>query len=240
MKIGKYRVRARAFIILAALLVLGGFIYDEQAQGGTAGQTPGTVQEERTVYGYGETQGRRDTITGTGTGTERTGLLEPDSKGKPGTIPEGSRSRLTEPGNSQGVKEARSLPVSVSRGSSRRDNGGRINAGTFTVTAYTAGYESTGKRPGDKGYGQPAISGSKYADFEKVTVKKDHTIAADWEVLPPGTKVLIEGLSSVYVVEDKGAAIKGKHIDLYIPDLQEAKDWGVQRRNIIILEMGVL
>jgi 3D (Asp-Asp-Asp) domain-containing protein len=241
LKIGRHRVRPRFFVILVALLaILGGCMYDKQAQRGQAGTTAGTIQEERTVYGYEEAQGRRTAFTGTGTDAEGTGLLEPNSQGEPGTMSEGGRSRPTEPGNSQSVEEARSGPVSVSRGSSRWDTGDHINAGIFTVTAYTAGYESTGKRPGDKGYGEPAISGSKYADFEKVIAKKDHTIAADWEVLPPGTKVLIEGLSGTYVVEDKGAVVRGKHIDLYIPDLQEAKAWGVQRRKIIILEMGVL
>lgn len=213
-------------------------MYDKQAQGGQTGTTPGTIFTERKVYGNEAGQGRRDTITGTDAGAEGTGLLQGRSGSGEVTIPESLTDRLKEPGNSQAVKAAGSRPVSVSRGGTGRYSRDFDNGILFKVTAYTAGYESTGKRPGDKGYGEPAISGSKYSDFEKVTVKKDHTIAADWEVLPPGTKVLIEGLSAVFVVEDKGGAIRGKHIDLYTPELENALDWGVQYRRIIILEMG--
>lgn len=101
--------------------------------------------------------------------------------------------------------------------------------GAFKITAYTAGYESTGKRPGDPYYGVTATG---------TTVKEKHTIAADWKVLPPGTTVKIEGLEGVYTVEDRGGGVKGNHIDLYIADLQEALRWGVRKREITIIEWG--
>jgi 3D (Asp-Asp-Asp) domain-containing protein len=103
-----------------------------------------------------------------------------------------------------------------------RGNKSRI----FKITAYTAGPESTGKRPDDVGYGITATG---------TTVKEHHTIAADWRVLPPGTRVMIEGLDDVYTVEDCGGAVKGNQIDIYIPALKDALDWGVQYRKVIVL-----
>lgn len=92
---------------------------------------------------------------------------------------------------------------------------------TFTLTAYTNGPESTGKRPGDKGY---AITASG-----KKTVE-GRTIAADPRVLPMGTKVYIEGIGE-RVVEDTGSAIKGHKIDVFIDDLDQAIEFG-RRKNI--------
>lgn len=86
----------------------------------------------------------------------------------------------------------------------------------FTLTAYTNGPESTGKRPGDKGY---AITASGKRTSE------GRTIAADPRVLPMGTKVYIEGVGE-RIVEDTGSAIKGHKIDVFIEDLDQALEFG--------------
>lgn len=99
----------------------------------------------------------------------------------------------------------------------------------FTITAYTAGYESTQKKKGEPGYGITATG---------TTVAEGRTIAADWGVLPPGTVVTIEGLQGQYVVEDKGGGVNGNHIDLFITDLDRAKKWGRQERKVRIIEWG--
>jgi 3D (Asp-Asp-Asp) domain-containing protein len=99
--------------------------------------------------------------------------------------------------------------------------------GEFTITAYTAGVESTGKSPGHPDYGKTA-SGAY--------VQEGRTIAADWNVLPSGTKVKIEGLEGIYVVEDRGGAIKGNKLDIYMESVHDAKNWGVQKRSIWIVE----
>lgn len=112
-----------------------------------------------------------------------------------------------------------------------RDSGGSdgvasYSAGTFTITAYTAGYESTQKQPGEPGYGITATG---------TQVQEGRTIAADWNVLPPGTVVQIEGLPGNYVVEDRGGAVNGQHIDLYVADLDRAQAWGRQTRHVTIV-----
>ncbi|MGG3505016.1 3D domain-containing protein [Paenibacillus lautus] len=91
----------------------------------------------------------------------------------------------------------------------------------FTLTAYTNGPESTGKNPGDPDYGVTA-SGKQ--------TKENWTIAADPKVLPFGTKVYIDGVGE-RVVEDTGSAIKGHIIDVFINDLNEAKQFG-RRKNV--------
>lgn len=102
--------------------------------------------------------------------------------------------------------------------------------GVFSITAYTAGYESTQKKKGEKGYGQTATG---------TYVEEGRTIAADWGVLPPGSVVQIEGLDGTYTVEDRGGGVNGNHIDLYIADLGAAKQWGRQKRSVWVVEWGV-
>jgi len=107
------------------------------------------------------------------------------------------------------------------------DHNGGESLGCFTVTAYTAGFESCGKHPDDPLYGITATGAE---------VQENHTIASDWDVLPPGTRVRIEGLPYTYIVEDRGGAVKGKHIDLYIENLDDALEWGVKSREVWLVE----
>lgn len=89
---------------------------------------------------------------------------------------------------------------------------------SFRVTAYTAGPESTGKEPGDPAYGITA-SGK--------VVEEGSTIACP-QALPFGTKIHIPELSETYVCEDRGSAITNGHLDIYIEDLDDALEFGVQ------------
>lgn len=90
---------------------------------------------------------------------------------------------------------------------------------TAKLTAYTAGYESTGKRASDPAYGITS-SGTK--------VKEGRTIAVDPTIIPIGSTVFIEGIG-YRKAEDTGSAIKGSRIDVYIKDLDEAVDFGVKK-----------
>lgn len=84
------------------------------------------------------------------------------------------------------------------------------------LTAYSAGVVSTGKQPGDSGYGITR-SGS--------TATQGRTIAVDPNVIPLGTWVYIEGIG-LRRAEDTGSAIKGKKIDLYFDDHTTATKFG--------------
>lgn len=103
-----------------------------------------------------------------------------------------------------------------------------IPLGDFEVTAYTAGFESTGKRVGDPGYGITASG---------VEVEEGVTIASDWSVLPKGSRVLIEGVGE-RLVQDKGSAIKGMKLDVYIPELDDALEFGRQTLRVYLIEGG--
>jgi 3D (Asp-Asp-Asp) domain-containing protein len=58
-------------------------------------------------------------------------------------------------------------------------------------------------------------------------------VAADTDVLPFGTKVIIDG--NTYIVQDRGGAIKGNRIDLYFDSHQEALNFGRQTKEVTIL-----
>jgi len=51
--------------------------------------------------------------------------------------------------------------------------------------------------------------------------------AADWNVLPVGTFVYVPDYGFCRV-EDRGAAIIGRHVDLFFPTRREALNWGAR------------
>lgn len=90
---------------------------------------------------------------------------------------------------------------------------------TMSASAYTAGAESTGKNPGDSGYGVTATG-----------MKVRHgVVAVDPNVIPLGTKLYIEGYGEA-VAADTGGAIKGNKVDLFYHDVTDALNFG--RRNV--------
>ncbi|SFM16785.1 3D (Asp-Asp-Asp) domain-containing protein [Paenibacillus sp. 1_12] len=97
---------------------------------------------------------------------------------------------------------------------------------TMNVSEYSNHEHSTGKTPRSKNYGITA-SGSR--------TEEGRTIAADWKVLPKGTKVYIEGIGE-RVVEDKGGAIKGNKIDVFFESEKEALNFGRQQLNVTIID----
>lgn len=94
----------------------------------------------------------------------------------------------------------------------------------MTATAYTAGYESTGKRPGDKYYGRTA-TGAKV---------RRGIVAVDPRVIPLGTKLYVTGYGYA-VAADVGGGVKGNKIDLYMETTKEAYAWGRRRVKVYIL-----
>ncbi|UKS27162.1 3D domain-containing protein [Paenibacillus sp. HWE-109] len=88
-----------------------------------------------------------------------------------------------------------------------------------TLTAYTAGFESTGKKASHPQYGI-TYSGKK--------AKEGRTIAVDPAVIPLGSTVFIEGIG-IRKAEDIGSAIRGPRIDVFMNDLGEAQEFGVKK-----------
>ncbi|MGK9253319.1 3D domain-containing protein [Paenibacillus humicus] len=99
------------------------------------------------------------------------------------------------------------------------------------ATGYTAGIESTGKRPGHPLYG---ITRSGV----KVKRGQVSTIAADTKVLPIGTLLFIPGYG-YGVVADTGSKIKGKRIDLYFDTTRQVyKEWGKKQVTVQVIRYG--
>lgn len=96
------------------------------------------------------------------------------------------------------------------------------------ATAYTAGYESTGKKPNHPAYGITA-SGAK--------VKENRTIACP-PSYPFGTEIYIPYFKNVFTCEDRGGAIKDGKIDIYMKNLNDAIEFGRRKLEIRIIKWG--
>ncbi|WP_242829338.1 3D domain-containing protein [Butyrivibrio sp. WCD3002] len=91
--------------------------------------------------------------------------------------------------------------------------------GTFTLTAYDACVLCCGKTDGITATNTKCFSG--------------RTIAVDPDVIPYGSKVLIGGY--VFVAEDTGGKINGKHIDMYMDTHEIAKLFGKRTGNVQLI-----
>jgi len=89
----------------------------------------------------------------------------------------------------------------------------------WLVTAYSDGFAC------NKHWGPYAAHGGKRLKWGMV--------AADWRVLKPGTKIHIEGYGTqVFTVMGKGSAIKGTHIDLYLPGASNKQMYRFGRKKL--------
>lgn len=89
-----------------------------------------------------------------------------------------------------------------------------------TVTAYAAGADG-GNVGTMTASGTPAHWG---------------TVAADWRLYPPGTRLQIEGFpNDVFVVEDSGGAVRGNVFDIWFADLPTAVSFGTRSLRVTIL-----
>jgi 3D (Asp-Asp-Asp) domain-containing protein len=72
-----------------------------------------------------------------------------------------------------------------------------------------------------------------------VTTNGGRLVAADTDVLPFGTLVSVPGYaqSQPVPVLDRGGAIKGRKLDLLMPDRDEAMQWGRQMVRVIVWEV---
>jgi len=95
----------------------------------------------------------------------------------------------------------------------------------MTATAYSLDYNSTGKLPGDPGYGITK-SGMQAAYG---------IVAVDPTIIPLGSKLFIEGYG-IAIAGDIGSAIKGYRVDLFYEDVNDALRFGRQQLNVYVLE----
>ena len=62
------------------------------------------------------------------------------------------------------------------------------------------------------------------------------TVAADWRMYPPGTRLQIEGFpNDVFIVEDSGGAVRGNIFDVWFPDLATAVAFGTKSLRVTVL-----
>lgn len=67
-----------------------------------------------------------------------------------------------------------------------------------------------------------------------VKAKANHTVAADPNVLPYGTEIVIG--ENTYIVEDCGGAVNGEKIDIFFNTHSEALSFGRQKLTILVKE----
>lgn len=91
--------------------------------------------------------------------------------------------------------------------------------GTFRLTAYCP------CRSCSEGWGRSTSSGAVAAS--------NHTIAVDRNVIPMGSRLLINGV--VYTAEDVGGGVKGKHVDIFFDNHAQTKQFGSQSAEVFLL-----
>lgn len=103
--------------------------------------------------------------------------------------------------------------------------------GTFKLTAYCGCSKCCGQyannRPVDEN-GNEIVYGS----IGRV-LRQGTSIAVDPNVIPYDTKVVINGHE--YIAHDTGGAIKGNRIDVYFSNHQEALNFGVQYKEVFVI-----
>lgn len=93
------------------------------------------------------------------------------------------------------------------------------------LQARLTGY--TNQPPGDGAHGHLTRSG---------TPVRWGVVAVDPQVIPLGSRLMIEGFDEIFVAEDTGGGVRGSHIDIYFPDYSSAVRFGVQYRTVAILD----
>jgi uncharacterized protein YabE (DUF348 family) len=150
-----------------------------------------------------------------------------------------SREVASEVVSKEPVKKIVAVGTLTAMNLSRGESIGKITAlgnteytAAFKVksTAYTADFQSTGKNPGDPGYGRTATGTKARRDADGFS-----SIAVDPRVIPYGTKLYIEGYGYA-IAEDTGGAIKGNKVDVFFNTNAECMNWGVRYVNVYILK----
>lgn len=108
-----------------------------------------------------------------------------------------------------------------------------VSLGEFRITAYC----HCEKCCGDWSKDRPTSEDGKllvYTASGDLAVE-GVTIAADTNILPFGTEVIIDG--NKYIVQDRSRVIKNNRIDVYFENHQDALEFGVQYKEVFIERM---
>ena len=116
------------------------------------------------------------------------------------------------------IVQVQTKSIISSRSSYTRTSGISGQSGIYKVTAYCACVQCCGKTDGITASGTQATA--------------NRTIAAP-RTFSFGTKVVINGIT--YVVEDRGGAIQGHRIDIYMDTHAQALQWGVRYVQVDVL-----
>lgn len=107
----------------------------------------------------------------------------------------------------------------TSRTSAPRTTTAQVNGETYKITAYCSCAKCCGKTNGITASGTKATEGRTVAASSKFAF---------------GTKLNIGG--KIYVVEDRGGAIKGNKIDIYVSSHSAALQWGVKYLPVSVVQ----
>ncbi|MEH6890078.1 3D domain-containing protein [Bacillus sp. JJ864] len=97
-----------------------------------------------------------------------------------------------------------------------------------TATAYTNDPAENGKQPGEHVY-------SRYGGYDLTANPNLKLIAVDPAVIPPLSRVWVEGYGEA-IAADTGGAIQGYKIDVFVPDKAASSKWGVKKVRVTILD----
>lgn len=125
----------------------------------------------------------------------------------------------------QPVELLHDLPPAAMIAPATAEKGQRVLS--MTVTAYCACKKCCGSHArGLTASGKPT------------TYNNGHFIAADTKILPYGTKVIVPGYNDgkPVAVIDRGGAIRGYHIDVFMATHEQAVQWGKKRLVVTIQE----
>ena len=129
-----------------------------------------------------------------------------------------SETVITEPVNK--IVQVQKKVQTTSRGSSSsRTSTAVVNGETYKVTAYCSCAKCCGKTNGITASGTRATAGRTVAASSKFAF---------------GTKLNIGG--QIYTVEDRGGAIQGNRIDIYVNSHSAALQWGVRYLPVSVVQ----
>lgn len=187
-------------------------------QASDAPQLSGPPQASLPVqaYGVGQAPG-----TGHSPGSSSAGQLS-DSTGA------GRSSGSTGAGQLSGGAGAGQSPGSTGAPVQEQPTGAELHADSAYILLGT--FEITGYCSCDKCCGVKDVKLTK----SETVPRSSYTVAVDPEVIPLGTRIMIDGV--IYCAEDVGKAIRGQIVDIYFDSHEEALEFGRQKKKVYRVE----